>query len=93
MAWLPLEMIELVMSYVAVAQRRDHEEAFAPCLETIEHRMVQIRADGKYSWLISERQNYYAVLNDISPYTNVGRYRRRGRSGRGSDSEAEEDTP
>ena len=93
MACLPLEMIEMVMGYVALAHRRDHEEAFAPCLETIQHRMVQIRAEGKYTWLISERQNYYAVLNDISPYTNVGRYRGRGRIRRGSDSEAEADTP
>jgi hypothetical protein len=92
MACLPLEMIERVMSLVPQLQLRDHKAAFAPCLETIEHRMVQIRAEGQYSWLISERQNYYAVLNDISPYTNVGRYRGRGRIRRGSDSEAEADT-
>ena len=89
---LPQEMIDTIMGYVALAHRRDHEDAFTPCLEIIEHRMVQIRAEGKYTWLISERQNYYSVLNDISPYTNVGRHRGRGRIRRGSDSEAEEDT-
>ena len=93
MSHLPQEMIDLVMGYVAIAQRRDHWKGFAPCLETIQHRMVQIRAEGKYMWLISERANYYSVLNDISPYTNARRPRRRGRDRYWSNSEEEEDTP
>lgn len=75
---LPPEIIDRIVGLVPSLQLRDHKVAFAPCLETIEHRMVQIRAEGQYTWLISERQSYYAVLNDISPYTNVGRHRRRG---------------
>ena len=88
MVHLPPELIDLVLGLVPGLQLRDHKAAFAPCLETIEHRMVQIRAEGQYSWLISERQNYYAVLNDISPYTHAGRHGRGARQRRGSDAEA-----
>ena len=83
---LPPEIIDLIVGLVPSLQLRDHKAAFAPCLETIEHRMVQIRAEGEYTWLISERQNFYAVLADISPYTIHARRRGRGdRQRRGSD--------
>jgi hypothetical protein len=75
---LPPELVDIIMGLVPHLQLRDHKAAFAPSLETIEHRMVQIRAEGQYTWLISEQQNYWAVLEDISPYTNARRHRRRG---------------
>lgn len=86
MVTLPPEIIDLIVGLVPSLQLRDHKAAFAPCLETIEHRMVQIRAEGEYTWLISERQNFYAVLADLSPYTIHARRHRRGdRQRRGSD--------
>ena len=58
---LPVELADMV-------SRTVHEMNLAPCLECIEHRLVRIRAEGQFGWLISERANYYSVLSDLSPY-------------------------
>ena len=67
--------------------RQVHELNFESVLESIEHRLVRIRAEGEFSWLISERQNYYHLLEDLSPYcSDVRRHSRRSGGGGGSDS-------
>ncbi len=78
---LPAELADKVGRMV-------HEMNLAPCLECIEHRLVRIRAEGQFGWLISERENYYSVLSDISPYEYAGRRGKRASRRRGSHAEA-----
>ena len=66
---LPAELADKVARMV-------HEMNLTPSLKSIEHRLVRIRAEGEFGWLVSERQNYFAVLNDLSPYEYARGHRR-----------------